>query len=293
MKGILLAAGKGTRLHPLTKSVNKHLLPIYDKPLIYYPLSVLMMANINEILVICNQEDIPSYNNLLARGSHWGLNILYKTQAAPNGIAEALIIGNDFVGDDDFALILGDNLFYGNGLIELLKFAKQNVSLGKAVIFTKSVDNPENFGVASIHETGSINHIIEKPKDPQSSLAVTGLYFYPNKALEYVKSLTPSSRGELEITDLNNLFLQKDELRHVNLGRGFTWLDTGTYASLLEAGNFISIVQRRQDLRIASLDEIAFRMGFISSVELMMLIDSNVVKSEKDYLTRLLNENSE
>ena len=266
MKGIVLAGGYGTRLHPITKGISKQLLPIYDKPMIYYPLSVLMLAGIREVLIITTSDDQTAFQNLLGDGREFGITLSYAVQPSPEGIAQALLIGADFIGDESVCLILGDNLFYGYGFTALLKQAAE-LSHG-AHIFAYPVKHPEHFGVVELDEKGKIVSIQEKPAQPKSALAVTGLYFYDNRAIDFVKQLAPSQRGELEITDLNNLYLKDDELQVTKLGRGFAWLDTGTHDALMEAGQFVQAIEHRQGLKVACLEEIGFRNGWLSAQSL-------------------------
>ena len=263
MKGIVLAGGYGTRLHPVTKGISKQLLPIYDKPMIYYPLSVLMLAGIREILIITTSDDQTAFQNLLGDGREFGITLNYAVQPSPEGIAQALIIGADFIGDESVCLILGDNLFYGYGFTALLKQAAE-LNQG-AHIFAYPVKHPEHFGVVELDDKGKVASIQEKPTKPKSALAVTGLYFYDNRAIDFVKQLAPSQRGELEITDLNTLYLKDDELHVTQLGRGFAWLDTGTHDALMEAGQFVQALEHRQGLKVACLEEIGFRNGWLSA----------------------------
>ena len=262
MKGIVLAGGYGTRLHPITKGISKQLLPIYDKPMIYYPLSVLMLAGIREILIITTCNDQTAFQNLLGDGREFGITLSYAVQPSPEGIAQALLIGADFIGDESVCLILGDNLFYGYGFTALLKQAAE-LNQG-AHIFAYPVKHPEHFGVVELDDKGKVASIQEKPTKPKSALAVTGLYFYDNRAIDFVKQLAPSQRGELEITDLNNLYLKHDELQVTQLGRGFAWLDTGTHDALMEAGQFVQAIEHRQGLKVACLEEIGYRNGWLS-----------------------------
>lgn len=266
MKGIVLAGGYGTRLHPITKGISKQLLPIYDKPMIYYPLSVLMLAGIREILIITTSDDQTAFQNLLGDGREFGITLSYAVQPSPEGIAQALLIGADFIGDESVCLILGDNLFYGYGFTALLKQAAE-LNQG-AHIFAYPVKHPEHFGVVELDDKGKVASIQEKPAKPKSALAVTGLYFYDNRAIDFVKQLAPSQRGELEITDLNNLYLKHDELQVTQLGRGFAWLDTGTHDALMEAGQFVQAIEHRQGLKVACLEEIGFRNGWLSAQSL-------------------------
>ena len=269
MKGIILAGGAGTRLHPITRAVSKQLLPVFDKPMIYYPLSVLMLAGIREILVITTPEDNAGFRRLLGDGSEWGLEISYAEQAAPNGLAEAFIIGADHIGDDSVALVLGDNIFYGQGFSQTLKNATTQIE--GCVLFGYPVRDPERYGVGEKDATGRLISIAEKPAKPKSNLAITGLYLYDNEVVDYAKSLRPSARGELEITDLNNVYLAKGKASLIDLGRGFAWLDTGTHDSLLEAGEFVQVLEHRQGVRISCLEEIALSAGFITAAQCLEL----------------------
>jgi glucose-1-phosphate thymidylyltransferase len=285
-KGIVLAGGSGTRLYPLTMGVSKQLLAIYDKPMIYYPISVLMLAGINEILIISTPEDISSYERLLGNGSQFGISIEYSIQSKPNGLAQAFIIGESFISDSNVALILGDNVFYGQDFSNNLKIA---ISRDEgATIFGYHVNNPEHFGVLEFDNDGHVLSIEEKPKEPKSNLVVTGLYFYDNSVVEIAKKLIPSKRGEYEITDINNAYKNKDKLRVEILGRGFAWLDTGTYDSLIDAGQFVKTVEKRQGLKIACLEEIAFLNGWISKVELMSQVQRYKNTSYGEYLMKIL-----
>ena len=285
-KGIVLAGGSGTRLYPLTMGVSKQLLAIYDKPMIYYPISVLMLAGINEILIISTPEDISSYERLLGNGSQFGISIEYSIQSKPNGLAQAFIIGESFISDSNVALILGDNVFYGQDFSNNLQIA---ISRDEgATIFGYHVNNPEHFGVLEFDNDGHVLSIEEKPKEPKSNLVVTGLYFYDNSVVEIAKKLIPSKRGEYEITDINNAYKNKDKLRVEILGRGFAWLDTGTYDSLIDAGQFVKTVEKRQGLKIACLEEIAFLNGWISKVELMSQVQRYKNTSYGEYLMKIL-----
>lgn len=272
MKGIILAGGSGTRLYPITKCVSKQLLPVYDKPLIYYPLSVLMLAGIKEILIISTPEDTPRYEKLFQDGSELGISISYKVQQNPDGLAQAFILGEEFIGNDKVALVLGDNIFYGQKFSELLK----NASLRDegATIFAYKVKDPQRFGVVDFDSNNKALSIEEKPSNPKSNYAVTGLYFYDNKVVEYAKSLKPSERGELEITDLNNIYLKNNNLNVEIFGRGFAWLDTGTHESLIQASQFIHAVETNQGVKVACLEEIAYLKGFISKKQLLNIAEN-------------------
>ena len=272
MKGIILAGGSGTRLYPVTKAVCKQLLPIYDKPMIYYPLSVLMLAGVRDILIISTPHDLPRFNEIFKDGSQLGLGFSYKEQPNPNGIAEAFILGEKFIGDDNVCLILGDNIFYGHGLTDLLKKAVKDVTTnGGASIFGCYVNDPQRYGVINFDRNGTVLSVEEKPKFPKSNYAVTGLYFYDNEVVDIAKKLKPSLRGELEITDVNREYLKKGKLGVELLGRGYAWLDTGTHESLLEAGEFIATIEKRQGLKIACIEEIAYFLGYINKEQLLRL----------------------
>ncbi|MFN3467063.1 MAG: glucose-1-phosphate thymidylyltransferase RfbA, partial [Candidatus Brocadiales bacterium] len=274
MKGIVLAGGSGTRLYPITMAVCKQLLPVYDKPMIYYPLSVLMLAGIRDILIISTPHDLPQFKELFGSGSHLGLSFTYKEQPHPNGIAEAFIIGEHFIGKDEVCLILGDNTFYGHGFVEMLKKSVCDVTTkGGATIFGYYVNNPERYGVVEFDDDRNVLSIEEKPRNPRSHYAVTGLYFYDNKVVKIAKGLKPSDRNELEITDVNREYLRMGKIRVELLGRGFAWLDTGTHESLLEAGEFIATIEKRQGLKIAYIEEIAFRLGYIDKDQLLRLAE--------------------
>jgi glucose-1-phosphate thymidylyltransferase len=291
MKGIILAGGSGTRLYPLTKSISKQMMAIYDKPMIYYPLSVLMLAGINEILIISTPHDLPNFKSLLGDGSDLGIKLEYAEQPSPDGLAQAFIIGETFIGSDDVCLILGDNIFYGHGLTDLLKTAVRNVEIErKATVFGYYVQDPERYGVAEFDKTGSIISIEEKPKEPKSNYAVVGLYFYPNSVVKIAKAIEPSDRGELEITTVNQEYLHSKDLKVELMGRGYAWLDTGTHESLLEASNFIQTIEKRQGLKVACLEEIAYEMGYINKEKLISLATPLKKNEYGQYLLRLANK---
>ena len=271
MKGIILAGGSGTRLYPLTKVTSKQLLPVYDKPMIYYPLAVLMSAGIRDILIISTPTDTPRFKDLLGDGSEFGINLCYKVQQAPNGLAEAFIIGDEFIGNDKVCMILGDNIFFGNGFDNKLKEAMAKDT--GATVFGYYVDDPERFGVVEFDDKGKAISIEEKPQNPKSNYCVTGLYFYDNKVVEYAKNIKPSKRGELEITDLNRIYLENGELSVILLGKGFTWLDTGTQESLVDATNFVYTIESHEHRKIACLEEIAYKQGWIDKNKLMQIYD--------------------
>ena len=269
MKGIILAGGTGSRLYPLTKSVSKQLLPVYDKPMIYYPLSTLMLAGIREILIISTPQDLPSFERLLGDGSAYGIELTYAEQPRPEGLAQAFIIGREFIGTDDVCMVLGDNLFHGASFAAQLAAARDNVTQHRlATIFGYPVSDPTRYGVVCLDDTGKPTDIEEKPQHPKSNLAVVGLYFYPNDVVQVAQSITPSERGELEITAVNDYYLQQQQLSVISLGRGFAWLDTGTHEALMEATNYVSVIQKRQGLVIACLEEIAFHQGWITLAQL-------------------------
>ena len=285
-KGILLAGGYGTRLYPLTKVISKQLLPVHDKPMIYYPLSTLMLADIKDILIISTPNDIDFYVNLLGDGSSWGINLSYHVQEKPDGIAKALIIGENFLAGSSPVLILGDNIFYGNNFYPLLKSA--NDDLNNATIFTYHVKDPERYGVVEFDSNNNVLSLEEKPKNPKSSYAITGLYFYDNKACDYVKTIKPSGRGELEITDLNKIYLENQNLKSVQMDRGFAWLDTGTYSSLMEAGQFVSTIQNRPGFKISCPEEIAYRKNWINLDDLLRLVLSMPNCEYSEYLNNIV-----
>ena len=290
MKGIILAGGSGTRLYPLTKSISKQMMAIYDKPMIYYPLSVLMLAGINEILIISTPHDLPNFKNLFGDGSDLGIKLEYAEQPSPDGLAQAFIIGETFIGSDDVCLILGDNIFYGHGLTDLLKTAVRNVEVErKATVFGYYVQDPERYGVAEFDKTGNVISIEEKPKEPKSNYAVVGLYFYPNSVVKIAKVIEPSDRGELEITTVNQEYLHSKDLKVELMGRGYAWLDTGTHESLLEASNFIQTIEKRQGLKVACLEEIAYEMGYINKEKLIALATPLKKNEYGQYLLRLAN----
>lgn len=288
MKGIILAGGSGTRLYPITKGVSKQLLPIYDKPMIYYPLSVLMLAGIQEILIISTPEDLKSFKKLLGNGSEIGLSLQYKEQPSPDGLAQAFTIGEEFIGGDDVCLVLGDNIFYGHGFSELLRNARKNINDGKSTVFGYYVNDPERYGVAEFDENGNVISIVEKPKKPASNFAVVGLYFYTNDVIKIAKNVKPSERGELEITSVNQEFLKQKKLKVELLGRGFTWLDTGTHNSLLEAGQFIQSIEKSKGLKVACLEEIAFKMKYIDSAKLKILAEPLKKNGYGKYLLEII-----
>ena len=287
MKGIILAGGSGTRLYPLTMVTSKQLLPVYDKPMIYYPLSTLMLAGIREILIISTPADTPKFEELLGNGRQFGLNLSYAVQEHPDGLAQAFIIGEKFIGSDDVAMVLGDNIFYGNGLGHMLRQASKNK--GRATIFGYYVDNPQSFGVVEFNEHGVPVSIEEKPEVPKSNYAVTGLYFYDNRVVEYAKNLKPSARGELEITDLNRIYLENGELNVELLGQGFTWLDTGTHESLVDATSFVRTVETHQHRKIACLEEIAYLNGWITKEQLMEIYEIYKKNQYGAYLLDVMN----
>ena len=289
MKGIILAGGAGTRLYPLTKCVSKQLLPIYDKPMIYYPLSVLMLAGIQEILIISTPEDLPNFKKLLGDGQEIGLQLRYAAQPSPDGLAQAFIIGEEFIGTDDVCLVLGDNIFYGVGFSGMLQNARKNVADGKSTVFGYYVNDPKRYGVAEFDTKGNVISIEEKPNDPKSNFAVVGLYFYTNDVVQIAKNIQPSKRGELEITSVNQTYLQQKTLKVELLGRGFAWLDTGTHDSLMLAGQFIETIEKRQGLKVACLEEIAFRMKYINAEQVRKLAEPLKKNGYGQYLLNLIN----
>lgn len=291
MKGIVLAGGSGTRLYPITKGVSKQLLPIYDKPMIFYPVSVLMLAGIGEILIISTPQDLPGFRRLLGDGSDYGVRFEYAEQPSPDGLAQAFIIGERFIGDDSVCLVLGDNIFYGQSFTRMLKEAVDKAeNEQKATVFGYYVNDPERYGVAEFDADGNVLSIEEKPKEPKSNYAVVGLYFYPNKVVSVAKNIKPSARGELEITTVNQWFLKDGELKVQLLGRGFAWLDTGTHDSLSEASTFVEVIEKRQGLKVACLEEIAFKQGWIDEKRLEQVALPMIKNQYGQYLMRLINK---
>tara|TARA_B110000003_G_C16654588_1_gene535908 strand:+ start:17640 stop:18512 length:873 start_codon:yes stop_codon:yes gene_type:complete len=288
MKGIILAGGSGTRLYPITKGVSKQLLPVYDKPMIYYPLSVLMLAGIKEILIISTPEDLSNFEKLLGSGKDLGIQLKYKEQPSPDGLAQAFILGEDFIGNDDVCLVLGDNIFYGSGFSGMLQNAKNNLLERKSTVFGYYVKDPKRFGVAEFDLDGNVVSIQEKPKHPASNYAVVGLYFYTNEVINIAKNVTPSNRGELEITSVNQVYLSQKNLKVELLGRGFAWLDTGTHDSLLEAGQFIESIEKRKGLKVACLEEIAYRMDYINAEQVNKLAEPLKKNEYGQYLLNMI-----
>ena len=290
MKGIILAGGSGTRLYPITKGVSKQLVPIYDKPMIYYPLSVLILAGIKEVLIITTPHDQSSFKNLLGDGSELGMRFEYIVQPSPDGLAQAFILGEEFLDGDDACLVLGDNIFYGAGLSNLLASSIKNIKENKATVFGYYVNDPERYGVAGFDEEGNVTSIEEKPQNPKSNHAVVGLYFYPNDVVQKAKEVKPSHRGELEITTLNEIYLKEERLKVELMGRGYAWLDTGTHESMLEASTFIQTIEKRQSLKVACLEEIAFEMGYINKEQLLTLAEPLKKNQYGQYLIKRANE---
>jgi len=286
MKGIILAGGSGTRLYPITKGVSKQLVPIYDKPMIYYPLSVLMLAGITEVLIISTPKDLPRFEELLGDGSDIGMEFSYVEQPSPDGLAQAFILGEAFIGNDDVCLVLGDNIFYGQGLTQLLSQGVKNAQKNKATVFGYYVKDPERYGVAEFNEEGVVTSLEEKPSNPKSNYAVVGLYFYPNDVVKKAKDVKPSDRGELEITTINQSYLNEQRLKVELMGRGYAWLDTGTHESLLEASQFIQTIENRQSLKVACIEEIAYEMGYISKEKLLELAEPLKKNQYGQYLIR-------
>lgn len=290
MKGIILAGGSGTRLHPVTEVVSKQLLPIYDKPMIYYPLSTLMQAGIRDILLISTPHDLPNFEKLLGNGERYGINLTYKEQPSPDGLTQAFLIGEDFIAGDACAMVLGDNIFYGNGFEKHLKEARENAEKGKATIFGYRVTDPERFGIVEFDETGKVLSVEEKPANPKSNYCITGLYFYDKRVVELAKKVKPSARGELEITDLNRFYLEEGDLTVQLLGRGFAWLDTGTMDSLIDAASFVQMMSKRQSLIVSAPEEIAYENGWINKEELMVSAERYKKSPYGQYLKKLVDE---
>ena len=287
MKGIILAGGSGTRLYPLTMVTSKQLLPIYDKPMIYYPLSTLMLAGIRDILIISTPTDLPNFERLLGDGSHYGINLSYKVQPSPDGLAQAFTLGEEFIGNEPCAMVLGDNIFYGAGLSERLKAAAEAAQNGRATVFGYYVNDPERFGIVEFDEAGHVISVEEKPKQPKSNYAITGLYFYDKRVVELAKQVKPSARGELEITDLNRMYLEDGTLNVQHLGRGYAWLDTGTMDTLVEAAEFVQVIEQRQGIMISAPEEIAYRHGWITREELLKSADTYGKSPYGDHLHRV------
>lgn len=293
MKGIILAGGSGTRLYPITKGISKQLLPVYDKPMIYYPISVLMLAGIKDILIISTPQDLPSFQRLLGHGTDFGISFSYAEQPSPDGLAQAFIIGEEFIGSDNVCLVLGDNIFYGDGLTGMLKQSIENViEENKATVFGYYVNDPDRYGVVDFNKSGEVLSIEEKPLNPKSNYAVVGLYFYPNSVIEIAKNIKPSNRGELEITTVNQEYLNQASLKVEIMGRGYAWLDTGTHESLLEASNFIQTIEKRQGLKVAALHEIAFRKGWITADQLSEIAAPMKNNEYGSYLLKLAKQSN-
>lgn len=290
MKGIVLAGGSGTRLYPITKGVSKQMLPVYDKPMIYYPVSVLMLAGIRDILIISTPFDLPGFERLLGDGSQFGVRFEYAEQPSPDGLAQAFIIGEEFIGDDSACLVLGDNIFYGQSFSAMLHAAVENAVNGQATVFGYRVSDPERYGVAAFDDDGNVTSIEEKPENPKSNYAVVGLYFYPNKVVDIAKSIKPSARGELEITSVNQAFLESGELKVQLMGRGFAWLDTGTHDSLFEASAFIETIEHRQGLKVACLEEIAYRKGWVSKEAVLQQAEPMKKNQYGQYMINLIKD---
>ena len=290
MKGIVLAGGSGTRLYPITKGVSKQLLPIYDKPMVYYPISVLMLAGIREILIISTPQDLPGFRRLLGDGSDYGVRFEYAEQPSPDGLAQAFLIGADFIGSDSVCLVLGDNIFYGQSFSAMLKESVSMANAGNAAVFGYYVNDPERYGVVEFDAEGNVISIEEKPREPKSNYAVVGLYFYPNEVVEVARGIKPSARGELEITSVNQEFLNREKLKVQLLGRGFAWLDTGTHDSLSEASTFIEVIEKRQGLKVACLEEIAYRNGWINAARLRQIAQPMLKNQYGQYLIQLMKE---
>ncbi len=290
MKGIVLAGGSGTRLYPITKGVSKQLLPIYDKPMVYYPISVLMLAGIREILIISTPQDLPGFRRLLGDGSDYGVRFEYAEQPSPDGLAQAFLIGADFIGSDSVCLVLGDNIFYGQSFSAMLKESVSMANAGNAAVFGYYVNDPERYGVVEFDAEGNVVSIEEKPREPKSNYAVVGLYFYPNEVVEVARGIKPSARGELEITSVNQEFLNREKLKVQLLGRGFAWLDTGTHDSLSEASTFIEVIEKRQGLKVACLEEIAYRNGWINAARLRQIAQPMLKNQYGQYLIQLTKE---